>query len=199
MVVARRASRCYSGAMDKRCPVVPCCALACALACAVAHASDRIAVANEGNIRDRWMLAEGVPLATPVYPPAYLSRGDSVCVAVGYLLNPDGTTSDFALLKAWTSAGTREPVAGYWAAFAGAAGDALKQWRFKPRPEVATPVPVYTVGTFVFGIRGAPTELRKRCALPDLADRLRQLRGAPHREAVVLDRLDLGPANDREL
>src|SRR5262245_28988448 len=112
-------------------------------ACGTAAAGD-IPVVNEGGIRDRWMLADGVKLVVPQYPPQFARRHDTVCIGVGYLLKPDGTTSDFALLKGWTSAGADEPVPGYWSAFAEAAGDALKQWRFKPRPEVAQAKPVYT-------------------------------------------------------
>lgn len=151
-----------------------------------------IKVADEGAIRDKWMLAEGVPLAVPQYPVQFARRHDTVCVGLGYLLNPDGTTSDFALVKAWSSAGTSEPEAGYWSAFAEAAADALKQWRFKPRPEVARPQPVYTVATFVFGVTGGAAQFRARCAAPNLVARLRELRGARGRRGGdILDRLDL--------
>jgi len=169
-------------------------------AAAPAFAAQPIAVANEGGIRDRWMLAPGVALATPAYPQAYVRRNDEVCVAVGYLLNPDGTTSDYALLRAWTSAGADEPEPGYWSAFAEAAGDALRQWRFQPRPEVAAPQPVYTVGTFVFGMRSGAATLRQRCAIPNLVLRLRELRAAARRPGGILSRLDLdaGDAYRRE-
>src|SRR5690349_10845791 len=129
--------------------------LSCVIALLVAFAAPAwagksIDVVGEGGIRDKWMLAEGAKLAVPSYPPAFAERKDDVCVSIGYLLHPDGTTSDFTLLKAWNSANGRgEPADGYWMAFAGAAGDALSQWRFQPRPEVAHPVPVFTTGTFV--------------------------------------------------
>src|SRR4249919_350153 len=189
MVVAVALPWVYSGPVDSRLPVFLCCALA--------RAADRIPVTNEGGIRDRWLLADGVTLAAPVYPQEFVRRGDEVCVAVGYLVNADGSTSNYALVKAWSSAGaTSEPAPGYWSAFAEAAADALKQWRFKPRPEVTAATPVYTVGTFVFGMRGARNELRQRCIVPNLAARLRELKAGARRNAM-LESLDLDPASDR--
>lgn len=166
-----------------------------------ASAADRIAVVNEGGIRDRWMLAPGVPLAVPQYPVQFARRHDTVCIGVGYLLKPDGSTSDFALLKGWTSAGATEPEDGYWAAFAESAGDALKQWRFQPRPEIAQAAPVYTVATFVFGGGpGAAAQQRSHCAVPNLVARLRELKAARDRRTAtgdVLDDLELGNSTGR--
>jgi len=168
------------------------CVLGCALAFAPhARAGQGIAVVNEGGIKDKWMLAEGVPLAVPQYPTQFARRHDTVCIGLGYLLNPDGTTSDFALVKAWSSAGTNEPEEGYWGSFAESAANALRQWRFKPRPEVAQAQPVYTIATFVFGGAGAANGYRGRCAVPKLAARLRELRASKDSRTTILDRLDL--------
>jgi len=168
--------------------------LLCALGfVAPVFAGQSIDVVAEGGIRDKWMLKEGVPLAVPVYPPSMVSRKDQVCVSIGYLLHEDGTTSDFALLKAWNSASdNEEPVDGYWLAFAGAAGDALAQWRFQPRPEVKRPEAVFTVGTFVFGPGGAPPALREHCKIANLSAHLRTLRDtAGRRVPRILSDLDL--------
>jgi hypothetical protein len=166
-----------------------------ALAVSSAFAADGIRVVNEGGIRDKWMLKEGVPLTVPSYPAHLARRGDEVCVALGYLVNPDGTLTDFALLKSWSSAsgGSDEPEPGYWTAFAEAAGDALKQWRFQPRPEVARAEPVFTVGTFVFGSKGTASAARDHCRIPNLIALLRDLEHAStHRRAPeILSRLDL--------
>lgn len=143
----------------------------CALA-AVAHAEDRVRIVNEGGIRDQWMLADGVKLAAPGYPAAFAERGDNVCVAIGYAIKPDGTTSDFAVLKNWSSsAGEKEPVDGFWEAFAQAGAGALSQWKFKPRPEVGTPQQTYTVATMHFMGKEATdvAMLRSHCSISDLA------------------------------
>lgn len=141
----------------------------------VCSAADRVRIVNEGGIRDEWMLADGVKLAAPGYPAALVDRGDSVCVAMGYAIKPDGTTSDFTVLKTWSSgtdpaAPDKDPVAGYWESFTQASAGALSQWKFKPRPEI-TPRPTYTVATMSFNGKDgtlAP-ELRERCGISDLA------------------------------
>lgn len=173
---------------------IPSIALLCALGIvAPVFAGQSIDVVEEGGIRDKWMLKPGVQLAVPAYPQAFVKRKDQVCVALGYLLRADGTTSDFALVKGWNSAsGANEPADGYWAAFAAAAGDALAQWQFQPRPEVASAQPVYTVGTFTFGPSGAPPALREHCRIANLSAHLRNLRDTVGRRAPpILAQLDL--------
>lgn len=139
---------------------------------AVCHAEDRVRIVNEGGIRDQWMLADGIQLAAPGYPAAFAERGDNVCVAIGYAIQPNGSTSDFAVLKSWSSStGEKEPQAGFWDAFVQASAGALSQWRFKPRPEVTSPQPTYTVATMHFMGRQAADvgELRSHCQVADLA------------------------------
>lgn len=160
--------------------------------CAV-HAAD-IRVVNEGGIRDEWTLPPGYKLAMPAYPADYASQPAEACVAVGYLINPDGTTSDFALLKSWTSAEVpNKSSQDYWSAFAQASAQALQQWRFQSRPDVTMPRPAYTVATMMFA--PASADLRGRCAIPDLAARLRELRqGNNTRRKMglgIFDRLEL--------
>lgn len=148
-----------------------------ALLAADAAAADRVRIANEGGIRDQWMLADGIQLAAPGYPAAFAERGDNVCIAMGYAIKPDGTTSDFAVLKAWTSStAEKEPVGGFWEAFGQASAGALSQWKFKPRPEVATPEPVYTVATMNFIGKQATDAagLRSHCAISDLASHVQK-------------------------
>lgn len=182
--------------MPRRWPLV----LALALAAPVAAADQPMRVANEGTIGDKWMLAEGTTLASAQYPAYFAPRGDNVCVALVYTINIDGKTSDFAMAKAWNSeAGESEPVQGFWSAFADAAAAAVSQWRFKPRPEVASPVRTRTVATIGFngtaGVDGG--ELRGHCRIADLDDTLRHLkasafeRGDINKNAAEHDRMEL--------
>lgn len=136
---------------------------------AFAEQEDRIA--NEGTIGDKWMLADGTTLALAAYPAAFASRGDDVCIALGYRIHEDGTTSDFAVLKQWNSATKEdEPVDGYWQAFAQAGADAVAQWRFKPRPEVTVPRVTYTVATMAFtGAHSQDGDFKSHCRISDLA------------------------------
>lgn len=151
--------------------------LALSLAASNAHAQSEPRIANEGGIRDEWMLADGIKLAAPGYPAAFAPRGDNVCLAMGYRINPDGTTGEFTMLKGWSSSGgEKEPLEGFWDAFSQASASALTQWRFKPRPEVGTPRPVDTVATMTFVGKQAQdaAELRGHCKVTDLASLLEQ-------------------------
>lgn len=146
---------------------------------AAAGAQDREVVANEGTIGDRWMLAAGTTaLPLPIYPADQARRGDNVCLALGYRIQPDGTTSDFRVLKQWSSSsGEKEPFAGYWDSFARAAADAVSRWRFQPRPGTGDAVPTVTVATLGFTARPAQgaADVGANCRIPNLNDRLAQL------------------------
>ncbi|TAK39581.1 MAG: hypothetical protein EPO30_02480 [Lysobacteraceae bacterium] len=146
-----------------------------AAAQAAGAGADRIA--NEGTIGDRWMLAEGASLPGPVYPPHLAARGANACIALGYRIEPDGSTSGFRVLQQWNSeSGASEPVEGFWGAFAQAGADAVSQWRFQPRPGV-TPEPTFTVATLGFegGHEPGGAAVNAHCRLADLAARLDEL------------------------
>jgi len=158
-----------------------------------AQAQDKVRIANEGGIRDAWTLAPGTTLAAPGYPASFAARGDAVCLAMGYRIQPDGSTSDFTLLRAWNGAtGEQEPEAGYWDAFSQAGAAALSQWKFSPKTEAGMPKPVDTVATLVFAGKGESnvTALRGRCQVADLADFL---------ENAKLKRNRRGDMNQHEL
>ena len=161
-----------------------------------AGAQDRIQVVNEGEIRDAWMLAPGTTLAGPAYPARFAADPAEACVGIGYLINPDGTTSDFTLVQSWSEREPPHDRDAYWSEFASAASQALSTWRFQPRPEVQRPEPVYTVATVVFGARDMQA-LRKHCAVASLRMRLRDLREDREARRILsqgqLSRLDLDP------
>ena len=163
-----------------------------------ASAADKIRIVNEGGIRDAWTLAPGAKLPVPASPKAYEADRAEACVAIGYLLNEDGTTSDFAMLDAWSAAEPKRDRDAYWATFAQDASNALAHWKFVPRPEVSSPKAVYTVATFLFAASN-PGELRKHCAIPNLALHLVEMR---HDRKLsrrmsgqdIFGRLDIDPA-----
>ncbi len=147
------------------------------LASLAVQAKDRERIANEGTIGDKWMLADGAKLATAEYPGYFAERGDDVCIALGYKINKDGTTSDFSVLRQWNSeAEDKEPVDGFWKAFAESAAHAVSQWKFKPRPDAGAPVTTLTVATLGFnGKKGVdPVALRGHCKIADLTDAIEQ-------------------------
>jgi hypothetical protein len=162
-------------------------------------AADRIPVADEGAIGDRWSAVPGTVFA-PAYPGAYAAEKEQVCVVIGYLLNADGHTSDFSLLKSWSSGSNSRSRTGFWETFAGDSSRALSLWKFTARPGVASPQPVYTAATFVFG-PGNPAETKAHCAVPDLAQRLAELRNDARARRLmsggIFSRLDIDPAVER--
>ena len=137
-------------------------------------AGDRIRIANEGMIGDQWSLVPATQLMPP-YPPAYANDPEQVCLVVGYLVNADGTTSDFSLVKSWTSGSNARGRTDFWEEFGDLASRAVAQWRYTPR-NAASAKPVYTATTFVFGTRDQIFATKAHCEVPDLADRLAELR-----------------------
>lgn len=136
-----------------------------------AGATDRVHIVNEGGTGNHWVLTQGAK--TSAYPAQYLNRGDAVCIALGYAINGDGTTSDVSLLNAWnTSGGNQEPVKGYFDAFARAAAWNIAQWKYQPHPDAPAHEPgdiVYTVATLGFvGSSGFdPVAVRSNCRISD--------------------------------
>ena len=141
-----------------------------------ASAKDNYKVANEGSIGGEWKLAEGMTqLPVPGYPESMKERGDSVCVALGYAIDPTGKTGNFTLLKSWSS-GTDLPK-DYFDPYAAAAAGAVAQWAFAPRAEVQKPQRTITVATLTF--RGKDkmdgSQLAANCRIGDLAATLKDL------------------------
>lgn len=138
-----------------------------------ASAAQPYKLANEGEIRHDWAFADGVKLAVPGYPAAFTESGDNVCVALGYAINSDGTTSDFSVLKTWSSnivADGVEPAKGYWDAFIQSGANSVARWKFKPRNPEAKPRPTYTVATISFTNKliSDVAAIRNECAIGDL-------------------------------
>jgi hypothetical protein len=137
-----------------------------------ASAADRIPIVNEGSLGDHWTLVPATQQA-PAYPEAFASKQDKVCVTVGYVIGTDGYTSDYALVKSWSSSNTSSRNTDYWGAFANAASQALAQRQYAPKAG-ADAKPVFTSTTFAFG--GDEDATRAHCAISDLTTRMVELR-----------------------
>ncbi len=150
--------------------------LLCVLAISApsAQAEDKIPVVNESAVGGIWKLPATSKRAVMEFPPEYQNQQEQVCLAVGYLINDDGSTSDLALLKSWSSREPRRDRDRYWGAFARVASAELSKWRFVPKAEAGVARAVYTVATFVFAPTGVP-EPSTRCAIPNLSLRIIEL------------------------
>ena len=126
-------------------------------------------IVEEGGLGKSFDLAPGAVLAAPGYPQTYVNTGDDVCIALGYTVKPGGTTSDFRILNAWSSdRAAAEQQKRYLESFAGAAANAVSQWRFVPKNAEVSGA-VQTVATIAFKGSGATEGLADRCRIASLA------------------------------
>jgi hypothetical protein len=129
-------------------------------------------IASEGRILDRWQPDGQLPL--PQAPPGLADAGEDVCVNIGYLVDSEGRTSNYVLLKAWGErTGVDREGRERLGRYAQMAALALSDWRFAPSLDRGgRRLPVYTAQTFAFSAEpGAHRrELRARCSVGDLRD-----------------------------
>ena len=140
-----------------------------------------VKVLPEGGLASDWIVKPGTDLGAPGFPREFAGRGEDVCIAMGYRVQADGTTSDFVLLRGWNSSRHEiEPVAHYWDTFGRASVGAIQKWRFEPRPDSQptpqAPVDTVAIMTFHEGASKPTVDLRSRCAVPDLVARMQYVR-----------------------
>lgn len=87
------------------------------------------------------------PQMLVVYPEELAAKGTTGCVTLAFLIERDGTTSDFRTLDA--AASSRSPLAKQQAieAFARSAAASVANWRFTP---VGEPIRTFTATTVDF-------------------------------------------------
>lgn len=149
---------------------------------AAAGAAEPVKLVPEGGLAKDWIVQPGNELAAPGYPGTFADRGDDVCVAIGYRVQPDGTTSDYVMLGGWNSSRRyQQPATGYWDAYSQAGAAALSQWRFAPKPGdgMESNAAVDTVAVMTF--RGesstrTTSDVRAKCAVPSLVARMQYVR-----------------------
>jgi len=148
-------------------------ALAMLLTAGSAAAADNVTILTEGGAGQYWRpVAETI--AMPAYPGIVADKSEDVCVGVGYLLNPDGSTSDFAVLNAWGSkTADKKPTDPHFLPFAQNALAAVQRWKFTSTSGAASKVKsIYTAATFAFSTTPGSdaAALRGHCTIADLPD-----------------------------
>ena len=63
--------------------------------------SDQPAIVSESDAVNYWQPA--APMSEPALASPAPDQSEDVCVSLGYMVQLDGTTSDFALLRSWSS------------------------------------------------------------------------------------------------
>lgn len=137
-----------------------------------AGAADRPSVISEGGASAFWSPAPG-PKVMPGYPSTASDQSEDVCVSIGYLLNKDGSTSDFSLLKSY-GANTPDSVKGRskLTPYAQLAMAAVQRWKYVPAQAGDAEIkPLYTAASFAFSNNPAADkeQIRQRCVVSDLS------------------------------
>lgn len=167
--------------------------LAAALVLAgAATAQDRLSIVNEGETASLWR-AVAETHAMPAYPGIVADKSEDVCVSVGYMLKEDGSTSDFAVLKAWGSKTEKaKPTDPHFLPFSQNALAAVQRWRFASVAGATAKLrPVYTSATFAFTTTGADADsLKGRCRIDDLSGFITKAQAEASRKNLNRGQLD---------
>ena len=180
------------------------CAFVLGLAPAVgALAAERMTVVNERAVAKDWVPDPAKSRMLPGYPSTFADKTEDACVSIGYLLNRDGSTSDFTLLKSW---GAETPEnsrnRSHLDALAQAAVATVQAWRFVPSSGNRAKVrPIYTAATFGFTSKGPADRVaaQSHCAIADLpsfvakAQAMAYRRGNLQKGRLERDRVENAP------
>ena len=138
-----------------------------ALAATVAHGVP-ITIVSEQDLAQSWLHAPGVTLVTAGYPKTADGQSRDVCVNLGFLIGPDGSTSNFTQMKAWTSDRSAAKSGADLQPYVQTAAAAVSAWKFVPAK--GKPRSVYTSATFAFAGSKAlsPEQIQQNCRIEHL-------------------------------
>lgn len=157
-----------------------------------ASAADKATILSEGGAAQYWRpVAETI--AMPAYPGIVADKSEDVCVGVGYMLNTDGSTSEFAVLNAWGSKTDKKvkPTDPHFLPFAQNALAAVQRWKFSSTSGVESKVkPIYTAATFAFTTTPGSdaATLRGHCTIADLPDFIAKAQAEAYRRRGNLNK-----------
>lgn len=157
-------------------------ALATLTATTICLAAFPVKVVDEGKLPEFGVTSDST-FAAPGFPASLASRGDNICVTIGYKIQSDGSTTDFGVLKSWSSTSEEErPEGSYWDDVINVTGSAVSNWKFR-KADGSKLAPLYTAATFSF--RGTdpmePSQLRAKCHISDLTAHLQEIKGRRYR------------------
>lgn len=137
-----------------------------------AFAGTTPAIISEGGANAFWR--QVTPDALPPFPANAPDKSEDACVSIGYVIQANGTTSDFAMLKSWSSKLDKEfPAGDAYSGFSRGAVASVMQRRYVPAQAVAAGTgvtPVFTAATFAYSQRADADlqALRAHCVVEDL-------------------------------
>lgn len=109
-------------------------------------ATAQVIFAIDDQLKDYWVIEKKV---APEYPERALSTGKAGCVAVGYIIQPDGSTSNHEALAHYPSK-----------IFDKSGIKAAKRFTYTPSDQNPERIPVYTINSFTYTMStGKKTDL----------------------------------------
>jgi len=103
-----------------------------------AQDDDTVLVVTSDQVGTYWVSVKKV---APVYPMRSIRKGEQGCAAVGYIIEPDGTTSNHRVVASFPSSRFDKPSI-----------DAAKQFLYKPSEKNTNKEAVFTTNSFTFQI-----------------------------------------------
>ena len=156
-----------------------------------ATAADKVTILSEGGASPYW---RAIPetIAMPAYPGIVADKSEDVCIGVGYMLDSDGSTGEFAVLNAWGSKTAQaKPTDAHFLPFSQNALAAVQRWKFATTGGGSAKVkPIYTAATFAFSTTqgGDIGAVRGHCTIADLADFIARVQAEAYRRRGNLNK-----------
>jgi hypothetical protein len=159
--------------------------LVATLLVATAASAGRVTIVSESELGKRWSQTPESARFVAGYPAAVANKSQDVCINLGFMINEDGSTSNYTLMQAWSSATPdAEAFKRNSEPFVQNAAATVQRWHFAPTDK---PHAVYTSATMAFrGGQASEEEVRAHCRIADLerfvADAVDKKRGRQTRE-----------------
>jgi hypothetical protein len=132
---------------------------------------------NEGDDGRYWQLDKAQAGRTPRFPVQVIQEGVAACVNIGFVIEPDGSTSQLRPLVVWMDRPSREAAR----AFVVAMENVIKRRRYQPGPENPGRQRGFSSASANFGLSrtGAAPDMwwSKECEIDDLGAFLRKRAG----------------------
>jgi len=149
-------------------------------------------IVNQEDVGGDWQPAGGKGLVKAGYPAGDKSR--DICINIGYQISKDGSTSNFSVIRAWSSENPdTDASADALTPFVQAAAATVSLWKFEPTATAAANREMYSSVAVPFvGTKGTPVdEVSGRCRVKDLKSYVQNEKNEAYRRgSLAKDKLD---------
>jgi hypothetical protein len=151
----------------------------------------RTAIVNEKQASETWKPDPTQQKFVPGYPSKAANPQSDACVTIGYLIQKDGSTTNFTELKSWNSAiPDRAPKPAESEPYVQISAAVVSRTKFVPVQPKAHPV--YTSATFAFdGSKSLGEQaIRAHCLIDDLPTYVAELKEKAANQGIEHSRED---------